>query len=108
MRVAAFADPRDAITTLAARTGDTMAGLSRLLDRDPRYLGRFVRDGRPAQLTETEQTRLADYFGADARDFGATDASPSAKERALERDRSKAVSEPLYRSTGTCELSGSV
>ncbi len=73
MRITAFADPRDAIATLAARSGDSMAGLSRMLDRDPRYLGRFVRDGHPIKLTETEQIRLADYFGADARDFGASE-----------------------------------
>lgn len=74
MRITTFASPRDAVASLAARSGNSLAELSRLLKREPRYLDRFVRDGRPRKLRPDEQQRLADYLGADVRDFGAATA----------------------------------
>jgi repressor LexA len=71
VKITAIADPRDAVATYAARRGETMAALSRMLRRDARYLDRFVREGRPRQLAADEQRLLADYFDVDARDFGA-------------------------------------
>ena len=77
VKIQAFADPRDAVATLAARKGDSLAALSRMLNRGPRYLDRFVREKRPHRLTDDEQLRLADYFGADAQDFGSGQVSAS-------------------------------
>jgi hypothetical protein len=59
MKSTAFADPREAILTLAARRGTSLAALSRMLDRDPRYVGRFVREGRPARLPANDQQSLS-------------------------------------------------
>ena len=89
VKITTFASPRDAVATLAARDRTPLAALSRMLDRDERYLGRFVREGRPARLGIEEQRRLAAFFGADPRDFGAIDTAPSARERSLAMDRAK-------------------
>ncbi len=82
MKITAFADPRDAVATLVARSeGDTLAGVSRLLGRHPRYLDRFVREGVPKRLPEEDQRLLRRYLGGDLRDFGAPNVPTEAERR---------------------------
>ena len=56
-------DPREALAAAAAERGDTLAALSRMLDRRPSYLSDFVREGVPRALTERDHGLLTAYFG---------------------------------------------
>jgi repressor LexA len=56
-------DPREALATAAAARGDSLAALSRMLDRRSGYLSDFVRDGVPRALTERDDGLLSAYFG---------------------------------------------
>lgn len=64
------ADPRRALALAAERRGQTLAALSRMIDRPAGYLGRFVRDGVPRALSAEEHTTLAAFFGLDERGLG--------------------------------------
>lgn len=63
-------DPRRALAAAAERRGQSLAALSRMIDRPSRYLERFVRDGRPLALTAEEHETLAAFFGVDERGLG--------------------------------------
>lgn len=56
-------DPRQAVATAARERGDSLAALSRILDRWPGYLQNFVHDGIPRALSERDHQLLSDYFG---------------------------------------------
>ena len=56
-------DPRARLVALADANGDSLAGLSRMIGRNPAYLQQFVGRGSPRQLPEAERRRLADYLG---------------------------------------------
>jgi len=56
-------DPREALAAAAAARGDSLAALSRMLDRRPSYLSDFVREGVPRALTERDYGLLSAYFG---------------------------------------------
>jgi len=53
-------DPREALATVIDGSRDSYAALSRMLDRPPHYLRRFVTDGIPRALRPDEHRRLAD------------------------------------------------
>lgn len=67
------ADPRIALRRIVREKRESLAALSRMLDRPDRYLDTFVRDGRPTALTSSEHERLAAYFGVDPRALGIRD-----------------------------------
>lgn len=56
-------DPREALAAAAAVRGDSLAALSRMLDRRASYLSDFVREGMPRALTERDHGLLLAYFG---------------------------------------------
>lgn len=67
------ADPREALAAVVEKGPDSYAVLSRMLDRPPGYLRRFVTDGIPLALRPDEHRRLADYFGLSERALGIRD-----------------------------------
>lgn len=67
------ADPRVALREAAARRGDSLAALSRMIDRPPGYLARFVNQGRPAALSEDQHRRLSDHLDAGELGLGIRD-----------------------------------
>jgi len=56
-------DPREALAAAAAAQGDSLAALSRMLDRRSGYLSAFVREGIPQALSERDHGLLSAYFG---------------------------------------------
>lgn len=66
-------DPRKALAVVVDAGRDSYTALSRMLDRPPGYLRRFVTDGIPLALRPEEHRRLADYFGLKERDLGIRD-----------------------------------
>jgi hypothetical protein len=56
-------DPREAVAAAARERGDSLAALSRMLDRRSSYLSDFVRDGIPKALTPRDHGLLVAYFG---------------------------------------------
>jgi hypothetical protein len=56
-------DPREALASAASARGDSLAALSRMLDRRSSYLSDFVREGVPRALTERDHGLLTAYFG---------------------------------------------
>jgi hypothetical protein len=66
-------DPRKALAAVIDGGRDSYAALSRMLDRPPHYLRRFVTDGTPIALRPDEHRRLADYFGLPERALGIRD-----------------------------------
>lgn len=56
-------DPREALAAAAAARGDSLAALSRMIDRRSSYLSDFVREGVPKALTERDHGLLCAYFG---------------------------------------------
>lgn len=66
-------DPREALAAAAAARGDSLAALSRMLDRRSSYLSDFVREGVPRALTERDHGLLSAYFGAGGQGLGIRD-----------------------------------
>ena len=66
-------DPREALAAVIDSSRDSYAALSRMLDRPPHYLRRFVVEGSPRALRPEEHRRLADYFGLTERALGIRD-----------------------------------
>ncbi len=66
-------DPREALASVIDASRDSYAALSRMLDRPPSYLRRFVTHGVPVALRPDEHRRLADYFGLTERQLGIRD-----------------------------------
>ena len=71
--VKGVACPRQALAERVSATGESMAGLSRMLRRGPSYLHRFVHKGVPAALSEHDHQLLSDYFGVGGRGLGIRD-----------------------------------
>lgn len=66
-------DPRQTLTDLVARHGESLSGLSRFVGRNPAYLQQYVSRGSPRCLPEDVRGQLARYFGIDERQLGARD-----------------------------------
>lgn len=62
---------RATLRALAAEHGDSLAGLSKLLGRNPAYLQQFVTRGSPKRLDEDDRLMLAQRFQVDERRLGA-------------------------------------
>jgi hypothetical protein len=56
------ADPRQALRLAVEQRGESLAALSRMIDRSPGYRARFINDGRPAALTERDHGLLGAYL----------------------------------------------
>lgn len=65
------------LTDMAARRGESLAALSRLLGRNDAYLQQFVTRGSPRMLSERDRGVLAAYLGMPEHDLGAPDVAPS-------------------------------
>ncbi len=63
-------DARSNLVAMAARRGESLAALSRLLGRNDAYLQQFVTRGSPRVLGERERGTLAAYLGMDEADLG--------------------------------------
>ena len=66
MSVAIEGDPesaREALARLAAERREDLAGLSRLIGRNPAYIHQFLHRGTPRRLAERDRRELARYFG---------------------------------------------
>jgi repressor LexA len=65
------AEVRARLAQLAAsRHRVTLAGLSRMLSRNERYLDRFVREGQPPRLNDDDRRSLATFFGVPEWELG--------------------------------------
>lgn len=67
------ADPREALRVAVAERGDSLAALSRMINRSPGYLGRFIKTGRPIALSEDDHRLLSDYLDAGEMGLGIRD-----------------------------------
>lgn len=56
-------DPREAVAATARERGDSLAALSRMLDRRSSYLSDYVREGIPKALTPRDHSLLVAYLG---------------------------------------------
>ena len=65
MKSAAFDDPRRRLEEAASRSRISLAGLSRMLGRNPSYLSQFVARGSPRVLEERDRLKLAEFLGID-------------------------------------------
>lgn len=66
-------DPRARLRVLADQRGVGLGEVSRVIKRSPRYLQRYVREGRPARLREDERDTLSAFFGVPAHELGGHD-----------------------------------
>ena len=64
-------DPRSALVDAAARRGESLAALSRLIGRNAAYLQQFVTRGSPRVLAERDRGILAAYLAIDEALLGA-------------------------------------
>jgi transposase-like protein len=62
----------------AAERGESLAALSRLIGKPPRYLDTWIRDGRPEWLESTDRKRLERYLGLGEAEIGWPDPAPDA------------------------------
>jgi len=67
------ADPREALRLAVTESGDSLAALSRMINRSPGYLGRFINSGRPVALSEDDHRALGAYLGAGKLGLGIRD-----------------------------------
>lgn len=67
------AEPREALRQAVEQRGESLAALSRMIDRSPGCLSRFLTAGRPAALTERDHDLLGAYLGAGPLDLGIRD-----------------------------------
>ncbi|MEG3160940.1 hypothetical protein U1763_10540 [Sphingomonas sp. LB2R24] len=67
------ADPREALRVAVAEGGDSLTALSRMINRSPGYLGRFIKTGRPTALSEDDHRILGEYLGAGKMGLGIRD-----------------------------------
>lgn len=65
------------LVAAAARRGESLAGLSRLLGKNDAYLQQFVTRGSPRLLGERERKTLAAYLAIDEADLGGPLAGPA-------------------------------
>lgn len=65
--------PRLRLLELAQASGASLAGLSELIGRNASYLQQFIRKGSPRKLEEQDRRRLAQFFGVDEGELGASE-----------------------------------
>ena len=58
-------DPRAVLDALVAKSGESYAALSRMLQRNEAYLQQYVKRGTPRLLAERDRKLLASYFRVD-------------------------------------------
>lgn len=63
-------DPRTFLSQLIAERREDLAGLSRLLGRNPAYVQQFIKRGTPRRLAERDRKTLARYFNVDEQLLG--------------------------------------
>lgn len=63
-------DPRGFLSHLIMERREDLAGLSRLLGRNPAYVQQFIKRGTPKQLAERDRKTLARYFNVDEQLLG--------------------------------------
>jgi phage repressor protein C with HTH and peptisase S24 domain len=78
-------EARAALETLIRDRGEDMAGLSRLLGRNPAYLQQYLKRGTPRRLAEEDRRTLARYFGVDEALLGGRPAQRSGEMRTVPR-----------------------
>ncbi|MEP7004942.1 MAG: S24 family peptidase [Sphingomonas bacterium] len=82
------ADPRAVLDALVAKSGESFAALSRMLQRNEAYLQQYVKRGTPRLLAERDRKLLASYFRVDEAVLGGPPSDaiipPSAQVRRLD------------------------
>ncbi len=63
---------RQRLLQLAERGKVSLASLSAMIGRNPSYLQQFVRKGSPRKLEEQDRRKLAEFFGVDEAELGAS------------------------------------
>lgn len=63
-------EARAALDALIAERGESYAGLSRWLGRNPAYLQQYIKRGTPRRLPEAERRDLARFLGVNEALFG--------------------------------------
>jgi len=69
-------DPRAVLDALVAKSGESYAALSRMLQRNEAYLQQYVKRGTPRLLAERDRKLLASYFRVDEALLGGAEAVP--------------------------------
>lgn len=62
---------RETLEALMREHGRSRAELSRLIGRNPSYIGRFLADGRPERLPRDDARLISRYFGVPEHELGA-------------------------------------
>ena len=70
MRIVTSAEARAALDAAAQALDCSHVMCSRALGRADSYLGRHIREGVPALLSDRDARTIADFLGADPRKFG--------------------------------------
>ncbi len=70
MRIVTSAEARASLDAAAQALGCTHVMCSRALKRGDGYIGRHIREGVPALLSDRDARTIADFLGADPRKFG--------------------------------------
>lgn len=70
MRIVTSAEARAALDDATQALGCSHVMCSRALGRGDGYIGRHIREGVPALLSDRDARTLADFLGSDARMFG--------------------------------------
>lgn len=70
-------DPRAVLAALARDRGEDLAGLSRLIGRNPAYIQQFIKRGSPRRLDEADRATLARYFDVDEQRLGGPPPAPA-------------------------------
>jgi hypothetical protein len=73
---------RDRLADLATDHGHSFATLSRVLGRGEGYVGRFIRDKVPFDLSDADRLTLAQFFGVSPATLGARDHRPANRSHA--------------------------
>ena len=66
-------EPRQKLAELARAGGNSLAGLSRMLGRNPTYLQQYISKGSPRKLEEADRHKLAEFFGVSEVELGASE-----------------------------------
>ncbi|GAA0281838.1 hypothetical protein GCM10009127_23960 [Alteraurantiacibacter aestuarii] len=64
-------DARERLAELVQEKGGSLAGLSRMLGRNPSYLQQYITKHSPRKLEEDDRRKLASYFGVAEAELGA-------------------------------------
>ncbi len=61
---------REKLADLVREGGNSLAGLSRMLGRNPTYLQQYITKGSPRKLEEDDRRKLAEFFGVPESELG--------------------------------------